>query len=1000
MISKDLSLWIAQSESWQTFIDFRLPEDSIAKYLFVNRYGDFYISLFGEMYEILEDVENRKTDILPIAKGLEIFSLTNKRDSFSGINHQNNILFAAGLYYLADFSASAFILANLFNSNDYESEIDYFVSSFLKRKLDDKNSYSATLKEYLVTGDVALLETLLQELRTNKDKAFKVNPFEFSMYFLAESILTKFQGNNIWADLIKHNSVEHWQPYIDRTLKKKLPVWDFFPSQKLALEKGILNNFKSIALQTPTSSGKTSICELIIYNEYKRNPDCKVLYLAPYRALASELKQSFGKNLSLLNVSSKTIYGGNIPTASEKELIQNVTLLISTPEKFMAMENAIPDFLTEFTMIICDEGHLLDEGNRGLNYELLLARLKQQRLDRKFIFISAIVPNIDKINAWLGGSSETVIVSNYRATEIEYGFLKPSARGSSYYLDVNPFDPIPKNYKLNKFITKDDFKYVGISRGKEVEKIYKYESFKTLSSAVALRALQSGTVALFNPTKGGKTGVISQANEIMNMLEKGLDLPKPINYINDIETVNDLTQYFTIIFGENFSLVSFAKHGALYHHGDLPQYVREVIEDCLRSEKIKFVICTNTLAEGVNLPIRNIIVYSTRRFDEAQNRLVPLRNRDLKNLFGRAGRAGKETKGLVIAVNKSDFDTIEKVIKNIDIEDVEGHLFYIISLITDVIRRRRLILTNEILNVQDEEFKELIDAIDVSIIDLLGEEITSEDLTQTIQGLINETFAKLQADESQTKTLNDLINLRGDIIKPYIESGEFKYIKQSGATIRNFAEIISNLDLANIIWQNTSDPLSNEWMDFIFSKIFALPTIQYKLNQFNKANKTFLTIENIKEASILWIQGNWFDRISQICLNDVDICLRLVNSFIGYHIQSVVTVIIRNAQLKLEERKQVVSQVIVDFPQYLLYGLKNPMELALIEVGFNDRIGIIELAKILKEDRFYVDELNTLKVHLRDNRADIFDRLLPRLPNISKRKNSDSFSFLELLNMN
>jgi helicase len=57
MISKTLSLWIAQSESWQTFKDFNLPEDSIARYPFLNRPDDFYISLFGELYDIMENIK-------------------------------------------------------------------------------------------------------------------------------------------------------------------------------------------------------------------------------------------------------------------------------------------------------------------------------------------------------------------------------------------------------------------------------------------------------------------------------------------------------------------------------------------------------------------------------------------------------------------------------------------------------------------------------------------------------------------------------------------------------------------------------------------------------------------------------------------------------------------------------------------------------------------------------------------------------------------------------
>ncbi|HEY4787411.1 MAG TPA: hypothetical protein VIH57_15235, partial [Bacteroidales bacterium] len=231
MISKTLSLWIAQSESWQTFMDFNLPEDSIAKYPFLNRPDDFYISLFGEMYDILENLEEKKDDILSVAKGLEIFSLRNKRDKFVGVNQPNNILFAAGLYYLSDYAASAYILANLYDVANYEREIDQFVLCFFKRKLDEQNSYCNLLDEYLATGDENLIQELLRRIRAQKNFAYKHNPYEFSICFLAESIIEKFKINNIWTDLLKYNTLDHWSSYIEKTIKKSFPVWDFFPSQ-------------------------------------------------------------------------------------------------------------------------------------------------------------------------------------------------------------------------------------------------------------------------------------------------------------------------------------------------------------------------------------------------------------------------------------------------------------------------------------------------------------------------------------------------------------------------------------------------------------------------------------------------------------------------------------------------------------------------------------------------------------------------------------------------
>ena len=491
------------------------------------------------------------------------------------------------------------------------------------------------------------------------------------------------------------------------------------------------------------------------------------------------------------------------------------------------------------------------------------------------------------------------------------------------------------------------------------------------------------------------------ANELVSQLNIGLNLPRPIDFIKKGSRIlKDLEEYFRIIFGRDYLLTQLVKYGALFHHGDLPQYIREIIEDAIRNEEIKLVICTNTLAEGVNLPIRTIVINSARRFNGTIQEQIPLR--DLKNLVGRAGRAGKETKGLIIITNPNDFSIIEHVIKEQNIEDVNGHLFYIISQISNAVIQRRLILTNEILEAQDEEFKELIDSIDISIIDLLAEEIEITELQQTIQILINETFAKFQSNDEQVVTLNNLINLRGEKIRPFIANNEFKYIKQSGSTIRQYNEIKDILNLNNPIWKLLEDPTEESSIDFLIDEIISnISVVTHKLSEFNERNKTILTLNDVKTAIRSWIQGSWFETISQVFSIDVDTSLKLINSFIGYQIQSASATIIRNVEMRFEEEgRKTISQIVLNFPQYLLYGLNTNLQINLVEIGFNERIGIIALSNVLIEDEFEFTGLNTLKEYLRRNRPRLLSILIERIPKISYDKTSDSFLFLSYLNMN
>jgi hypothetical protein len=76
------------------------------------------------------------------------------------------------------------------------------------------------------------------------------------------------------------------------------------------------------------------------------------------------------------------------------------------------------------------EGHLLDQAGRGVVLELLLARLLAREEGRpRTVFVSAIVPNIEEINAWLGGSAQSVVRSDFWPAEAEYAVLRPSGTG-------------------------------------------------------------------------------------------------------------------------------------------------------------------------------------------------------------------------------------------------------------------------------------------------------------------------------------------------------------------------------------------------------------------------------------------------------------------------------------------------------------------------------------------------------------------------------------------
>lgn len=96
-------------------------------------------------------------------------------------------------------------------------------------------------------------------------------------------------------------------------------------------------------------------------------------------------------------------YGGTVPTGDEVRNLENTRLVVATPEALSGLLSADQTFAGRISLVICDEGHLLGAQSRGIGLELLLARLKSRETSSpRSVFISAIVPNVQEINAGSG----------------------------------------------------------------------------------------------------------------------------------------------------------------------------------------------------------------------------------------------------------------------------------------------------------------------------------------------------------------------------------------------------------------------------------------------------------------------------------------------------------------------------------------------------------------------------------------------------------------------
>ncbi|WP_226683623.1 DEAD/DEAH box helicase [Sutcliffiella horikoshii] len=976
--------WIIDSNSWKNAKNLNLLDRQEKEYPFLLRTDDFYITLFNKMFRALTSQSYQSRDkhdeLLLIAKGIEMYSIDKTRGVFHGVNYAENILYASSLYYLTDYYTTSTLLSKLFQTEDYDSDIDRFIHGFLTVNRHIENPYMNLLKLFLETGQQLYLEELIRELRRELENA---DPYRYAPLLLAKSLVEKFTSNNIWSSLTRANPHFNWRDFIAHRLERN---WVLFPSQRKALEKGILLQDNTFSLQMPTSSGKTSLCEIIVYNEVINNKR-KILLLAPFRALASELNHSFRENFSALGITVKTLYGGHRPTRDEKAEIDKVDLLICTPEKFMAIENHIPNLHTQFSTVICDEGHLLDDEHRGLSYELLLAKLKKnndEQLAKKYIYISAIIPNLDNINNWLGGNKNTIIKSSYRPTQLTYGFLieKGTDQNKTFALEIFS----EKNNLINSSIenilsVNQDYKFRNPTTNRM--NTYNYKTYKSKAVSIALRSLNNGSVAIYSPQKGDD-GVKGLAEEVIKQIDLLAFLsPKTISNQDEY----DISTYFEKIFGQEYILTKAINYGFAIHHGNLPQFVREIIEMCIREKIIPLVICTSTLAEGVNLPIKTIVLHTIKRFDYNLEKKVTIRKRDIKNIVGRAGRAGQETEGIVISVNPSEYQYIKEVINEEQIEPVNGYLYKIINGITITLRDKRLLLSNELIEAQDEEFKRLIDSIDKSIIDSLYEEVTDENLAEILKDIISRTFSYYQSDKEDKETLENIYALRAKVITPYLNKKQLRTLKESGASIRIFEDILEVIDLKDELWKEVTLPFTQDVIEYFLELVFKLQHIQYDIDEFSEKTNITLTKDVIKNILDNWINGRWYYEITEIIKVELEDLLKIM-IFIDSVIYPTISNIITIVKNKLAEEGILISEDLDDLGKVIQYGVNSRIHCNLIDLGFTDRMCLFSISRWLRSNfrSLNLADKSNIEILLKRNKLEIEEYLNRSIPKISSSR--------------
>lgn len=1001
-----LDNWMLDADEWKTNVDLNILKIYSKKFNFIERYDDFYITLIDELIETIESKEPIKDYLFKLSQNIELYSDVAVEKKFIGIDVNSNLLYAATGYYLAEkFASVKLVLEKI--QNTFTNEIEKFLFSFLTKKLNllRDNKYGSRIITFFEAGNMEEIELLKKELVKDKNMSLDASPELYISFLLTENIINKFDVYNVWSNILKYSKYDFdfWVDYVNNNFIKK-KNWELFPSQIELLKNNFLNSDESMCVQMPTSSGKTAICELLIYKDLKEDEKSKILFLAPFRALATELKLGFARRIRKAGISIATLYGGNISTEEEKHNLETSRVIVATPEKFMAIENLIPDLYKQFSLIICDEGHLLDDLERGIGYELLLTKiLSDSVIKKKFVFLSAIMNNIEKVNGWLGEGKGKIIKSEYRPTELEFGYLVKMEK--HFNLELHKTYYKNKFLTIEEFITKNDFKYIN-SNGKE--KTYSFSTYNVQSISTALKCLQQGVVAIFTPTKHGPSGVEGLVNKLIEMLNYGVNLPAPINFANR-EEIDNLEDFYKLIFGKDHILTKAVKIGVLIHHGDLPQNVREIIEEMLRNSKFRLLFCTSTLAEGVNMPIRTLVIHTLVQQVKATNggrRYIRtnIDRKKLKNILGRTGRAGIEKKGTIIVTNPKDASIVNEVLQNIDFNDLESQLNIFVNELSDI-NFTDSVNINELRN-KNVNFKIIYETIEMFIISNFDEKTIDENSDQYIKNLLSHTLLSKNTDDDKIRLLSILFKKIVDNIRTFKSKNNYEMLKKSGSNVELFLELTKLLEshLQETFFVEILKPDDENWIAFLIKILNEDPYITEILNDFNSSNVFSLNLKIIFDILKDWINGKWFIDIAEKQNTDVNTILKIFNSIIYYKLNIYISKLIRIIEIKLLEKQIMLSPEIKCWNKYINLGLNSQLKLQIVAMGFSDRNCIFAIEDYLLEffkskksigtENIGIEDID-IRVLIANQKNEILTYLKDKVCNISLRITENNLNHLE-----
>jgi helicase len=371
----------------------------------------------------------------------------------------------------------------------------------------------------------------------------------------------------------------------------KAGISELYPPQYECVEKGILAG-RNALVAIPTASGKTLVAEMAMHHAISNGGKC--LYIVPLKALASEKFEEFGNKGVRVGIAT-----GDFDRRDD--VLGRNDIIVATSEKVDSLLRNNARWIQDITLLVVDEVHMIDSLGRGPTLEMVIAKMRFRNPAMQIIGLSATIGNPDKLASWLDAE---LVTSTWRPVDLRQGVFFNDC--IHFREGTRSVKAVSKNY--------DDLNLC-LDTITEGGQCLVFVSSRRNAEAFAKRAAAA--------IKSDDPALAAFADKIQRGAET--DMGK--------------------------SLAACVAKGAAFHHAGLGRPERSVVEDGFRKGLIKCISSTPTLAAGLNLPARRVIIRDYHRFAAGEG-MQPIPASEYHQMAGRAGRPRLDPYGEAVLIAK------------------------------------------------------------------------------------------------------------------------------------------------------------------------------------------------------------------------------------------------------------------------------------------------------------------------------------------------------------